>query len=520
MLTFDTATLNDHTMKQLSFDEASWIYNGLDCCVTFEIFDELSSQLSSEPSNVLDTYQFALDKQAPVMEMSMRGLRVDETSRQLALRDFKVLQASLMEKWDMLCEGVFGFKINHNSPPQLQHLFYKALGNKVVRKRNARGQMTPTVNRDALEKFRASFYSQIFANFVLALRDVGKKITFLSTAIDDDGRLRCSFNIAGTNTGRLASSMSDFGTGTNLQNVDTKLRFPFVADPKKILVNVDLEQADARNVGAIMHEVFHDELGYAEAGKYLDACESGDLHTQVCKMAWRSLPWHDDVKLNRPIADQIFYRDMSYRDMAKRLGHGTNFLGKPHTMAMHTKTERSVIENFQTRYFEAFPSIPMWHDWTLEQISTLGYLTTLYGRRRYFFGRAKDPATHREAIAYSPQSMTAWQIDYGYLQLWKHMPEAELLVQVHDSIQFQVELRNLDRLMPKAMKLLECPLELSNGREFIVPLEAKVGWNWGDVAYGKNKQPIDNLKGLQVWKGSEQRQPPVYKKGRSLKDIL
>jgi len=60
--------------------------------------------------------------------------------------------------------------------------------------------------------------------------DLQKKIDILKTEIDKDGRIRTSYNIAGTNTGRLSSSFSEFGTGTNLQNIEESLRSMFVAD--------------------------------------------------------------------------------------------------------------------------------------------------------------------------------------------------------------------------------------------------------------------------------------------------
>jgi hypothetical protein len=121
-------------------------------------------------------------------------------------------------------------------------------------------------------------------------RDLGKSIGFLETAIDPDGRIRSDLKIAGTVTGRFASSITDFGTGTNLQNVTESLRSVFVADPGYKFANLDLEQGDSRNVGAICWNLFCDNPDWDErtAGAYLDACESGDLHTTVAKMAYKN----------------------------------------------------------------------------------------------------------------------------------------------------------------------------------------------------------------------------------------
>src|SRR5690606_34936415 len=138
--------------------------------------------------------------------------------------------------------------------------------------------------------------------------------------------------------------------------------------------------------GAICWNHFVEQRGEREAGAYLDACESGDLHTTVCRMAWQSLDWPADRKDWRAVADQIAYRNMSYRDLAKRLGHGTNFYGTPPTMARHTKVDRRAIEEFQRAYFAAFPVIGSydrnhnddnWHNRVRRAIKETASITTL-----------------------------------------------------------------------------------------------------------------------------------------------
>jgi len=516
MQIIDTATLTETSTRELSPDAVSNIYCGLDCAVTYEIRDTLKAQIETDLPCVQETYRNALAKQAPIMEMSMRGFLVDEGNRQISLRRMEADLASLEEGFNFILKEGLNHVMNWRSPMQLKAFFYNTLGLKPVKARNAQGEFTPTINREALEKLSVNFYAELFCNYILAMRDLAKQIGFLKTEIDEDNRIRCSFNIAGTNTGRLSSSMNEFGTGTNLQNVSRNLRFPFIADPKKIIVNVDLEQADSRNVGAIIWNLFVEDEGEERAGAYLDACESGDLHTTVARMAWPELKWSADRKEWRATADQLAYRDDSYRQLAKKLGHGTNYLGQPRTMARHTKTETRLIEEFQARYFAAFPLIKRWHQWIVEQVTTYGFITTQFGRRRYFFDRADAASTHREATAYEPQSMTAHEIDMGYLNLWRNMPEAELLVQVHDSITLQVPYANLIDRMPRLLDLMRVELELKKSRLFTVPLDAKVGWNWGDVEYsdgkdGTPKRPIRNLHGLDKWKFNETRVPPSYK---------
>lgn len=517
MRLFNTAGLDRRLMRSLSADEASWIYNGLDCCVTFEVYEALEEELNASPDNVRYTYEMALAKQAPILEMSMRGLRVDEEARQNSVQKLQAVLDELDRKFQRIMVEVFETPINWSSPVQLKTLFYGCLGIKEIRKRNAKGQFVATVDEDALNRLCLHFYAQPLARFILAMRELSKKITTLKTEIDSDGRLRANFNIAGTNTGRLSSSSNDFGTGTNLQNQDNTIRYPYVADARRVLVNIDLEQADARNVGAIIWHLFHESRGTDEAARFLDACESGDLHTRVCSMVWTELDWTGDLKADREVAEQPAYRAMSYRDLAKRLGHGTNYLGTPRTMAKHTHTDSGLIQNFQNRYFAAFPLIQEWHKWVIEQIKTVGYITTLYGRRRHFFGRGDDASTHRKAVAYGPQSMTGHQIDMGLLNLWRHMPEAELLVQVHDSILFQVPWHNHQSYVERALELLRYERDIGGGRSFYVPLEAQVGWNWGKASFDKSGRIVDNPHGLVKWSGPDRRDPPVSKR---LKDYL
>lgn len=494
-----TDTLEQNT--KLTQNEKDWVYNGLDVCVTFEIVNTLLDQLDGVTSG---TYSQSLALQGPILEMSLRGLRVDRARRDEVLQQYR---SDIKHVGDQLTEIIrdgIGLDLNWRSPTQLKKLFYEVLSLPVTRKRNANGIMAPTVNRDALENLSNYLIAEPICLHLLFLRDCDKKRQFLETEIDSDGRMRSSFNIAGTNTGRLASSFSPEGTGTNLQNVDRELRSVFIADPGMKFGNLDLEQADARNVGALCWNYFVEAHGEQLAGRYLDACESGDLHTATCKLAWTSLAWPGDAKGDRAIADQLAYRQDSYRQLAKKLGHGTNYYGTPRTMAKHTKTAVKLIEDFQQRYFSGFPCIGLWHSEVKRMLKEESAITTLFGRRRYFWGRPSEDSTIREAIAYAPQSMTADEINIGMLNLYR-TNRVQLLVQVHDSLLFQYPEDEEDEIIPLALQCLRAPLVLKRDREFAVPVDAKIGWNWGDTITDKTGNTIGNEDGLAKWKGHDKR---------------
>jgi DNA polymerase-1 len=496
---YDTSQLSDEVLATLPHNHVYWLYNGYDCGVTYEIRDKLHALLDDTTRH---TYQVALDLQAPYLEMMLRGVRLEHSHIKKVLAENEEKMARLEEILRRYCVEGLGLPTTFNwrSPLQLKNFFYGVLGLKEVKKRNAQGIYAAAVDRETLEHLTDYYIAEPFVNVVLALRDLGKASGFLRTPLDADQRLRCNFNIAGTNTGRLSSSFSDMGTGTNLQNVDRNLKYTFVPDPGKVFVNIDLEQADSRGVGALCWNLFHESHGPEFAGAYLDACESGDLHTTVCRMGWTDLEWGEDPKGWRAIADQIAYRTYSYRDLSKKLGHGTNYYGQPPTMAKHSKIPVEEIVNFQRKYFGAFPCIPEWHKATIEQLQTKGYLTSLFGRRRYFFNRLTDQSTINAAIAYCPQSMTGDAINVGVMNLWRD-GNYELLIQVHDSILFQIDQTRISELVPRALTLLRADVPLVAGRPFHIPVEAKVGWNWGDKS-------DDNFFGLAKWRGEETRSPP------------
>lgn len=504
-----TADLTPEIIKAMPHCDVEWIYNGLDCAVTHEINSVIKPYHDNVSNN---TYAFSLALQAPILEMSMRGVKVDTGRRAQVLTQFKILMARLQDQLNTILKDGIGVELSWRSPAQLKTLLYDVMQLPSVKKRNAEGVYVPTVNREALEQLSIHYFAEPICSHILALRDLEKKRQFLETQLDRDGRIRTSYNIAGTNSGRLSSSESAFGTGTNLQNVDRSLRSVFIADEGMKFCNIDLEQGDARNVGAICWNLFaHEDERMAAA--YLDACESGDLHTAVCRMAWTELPWTGEPKADRMVAEQLAYRQDTYRQLAKKLGHGTNYYGTPFTMAKHTKVARQQIESFQERYFGAFSAIgtydrnktkPCWHNNVRTGLATTGTITTLLGRRRRFWGRPDDDQTLREAIAYEPQSLTADEIDTALLTLWRS-EKVQLLLQVHDSILFQYPTHLEQEIVPWAIAASRVPIELTKGRTFVVPTEAKVGFNWGD--WDAN----DNPYGMKKWSGDDDRKQPKYK---------
>lgn len=501
MKIIDTSLLTQESLPLLSPTEREWVYNGLDTCVTLEVFQNIYPQLDSLAGAV---YSFSRELQAPALEINMRGLLVDLEERDKLCREYErqiaVVEAQLVR---LIKEGIgWDGLTKWNSPGQIGTLLYDVMGLPEQKQKGKR-----TTNRDSLEKIASQYFdAEPIINRVLFLRDKIKKVQVLRTRIDPDGRLRTSVNIAGTDTGRFSSSFSEFGSsGGNLQNIEEALRRIFIADKGMKFAYIDKEQAESRAVGAICWNLFR-------LSNYLDACESGDLHTTVAKLAWKSLPWTGELKADREIAEQPFYRQHSRRHMSKVLGHGTNYDGQPFTMRQHTKIDLDVIKEFQGLYLhEAFPEIPMWHDWTRKTLWSDGFLINLLGRRRRFFGRRNEPETQRKSIAYNPQGSVADILNRDMLAVWR-LNIVQLMLQIHDAILIQYPEEREDEIIPQVLTAMTTKVPLEAGRELLIPNDVKVGWNWGnyvDKPFDKNGKPnpgYPNMDGLKKYNGSDPRQ--------------
>lgn len=511
MTLINTAELKPHSLNP---SDNLQVYNGLDCAVTLEVFEELMLEFPKSPS----IYSFERAMQGPYLEIMQRGFRVDSSARRKAAEELHGRIDALQITLDTMARGFWQRPLNPRSPAQLKDFFYKHMQLPEVWI-SQKGEKKLSTNREALEKLEVYLHARPFIACILAIRELAKQLEVFETEIDSDGRFRTSYNIAGTETGRPSSSGNAFGTGGNAQNIALQLRWPFIADSGYRIGVVDLEQVEARDVGFFCGCLFNQ-------WRFLDACESGDLHTNNSKLVWPELRWTGNPKLDRALADQNFYREFSYRDMSKRGGHLSNYYGIAWTMARSLKIPAAVAEEFQARYIRgrapdpkrglpriepAYPEISEWWGWTGVQLQQKGHITTPFGRKRNFFGRAGDDTTLREAIAFLPQSTTADRMNLGMWRVWRYMPEVQLLAQTYDSITFQY----LDKgpnyeadILQKVLKLVRVELVAPNGRKYSVPGEAKVGYNWGarvdmaDQAKARaegRKIPRLNLEGLIKW---------------------
>jgi DNA polymerase I-like protein with 3'-5' exonuclease and polymerase domains len=284
---------------------------------------------------------------------------------------------------------------------------------------------------------------------------------------------------------------------TNLQNISDEMRRIFVPDKGKKFAQLDLAQAESRLVA-------HLALPFGK--NYLEACNSGDLHTTVTKLIWKDLDWTSAPA--KEIAKRKFYRDFSYRDMAKRGGHATNYGASSSTVAMHLKIPAEQARIFQNGYLGAFSELNKWHNSVKMRLVNGRTITTSLGRRCQFLGRPWDNETIKSAIAYEPQSTIGDLLNEGLYRVWKQFDlcwgtsgRLELVSQVHDSILFQYAPEDESSLLPLVRDTLQVVIPI-NGEDCKIGVDIQVGWNW-------SKHSPANPFGLKDWNGSDDRTAPA-----------
>jgi DNA polymerase I - 3''-5'' exonuclease and polymerase domains len=167
---------------------------------------------------------------------------------------------------------------------------------------------------------------------------------------------------------------------------------------------------------------------------------------------------------------------------------------------MHLKLPIKTCEEFQDGYFAAFPELAEWHLEVIARIQREGVIVTRMGRERRFWGRPDDAVTHREAIAYEPQSLVGDVMNEGLIQvqewLMKECREARTFIgrsgklipftpsntdmraQVHDAGVFLVPIDGVDFLAKQIQTRLSVPVDFGSMGKMVIPSDVMVGRRW------------------------------------------
>ena len=308
---------------------------------------------------------------------------------------------------------------------------------------------------------------------IIVAKGTSKQLGFLRSELSPSGRMMYSANVGAAWTARWSFSKNAYKIGTNVQNIAEKNRSIFIAGPGMKLGYFDLVQSDSRVVA-------YD----AEDEAYIAAHETGNVHVVAARIFWPDLDWTGDAAQDKKLAKSWplpWHPDLTYYDQSKKNQHALNFGLSPHGLAMHSHQPLAEAERSYDRYFEWAPRVNAWQRRIIAEVREAGVLTNPLGRRCQFFGMRDDPHTHKQALSFVPQSMTADVLNIALWRVWRDLDPAHvaLLAQVHDAILFQFLTCEEEAVTREVLARMEIKVPMRGGRTMVIPVEPSTGWNWG-----------------------------------------
>ena len=351
-----------------------------------------------------------------------------------------------------------GEEFNILSPKQLGHILFEKLGLPPIKKTKT-GYST---NAEVLEKLQ---YQHPIVSLVLEYRQLTKLnstyVEGLSKVIAPDGRIHTSFQNTVTATGRLSS------TEPNLQNIPVRtalgaeMRTMFVSRPGWVLVDADYSQIELR---LLAHMSGDEEM--------IRAFQDGvDIHTVTASQVFGVSP-------DRVTSDM--------RRAAKAVNFGIVYGISPFSLSQDIHVSVAQAKNYMEKYFAHYAGVRAYMDGVVEQGKSQGYVSTLYGRRRWLPELKSSNFNTRSfgervALNMPIQGTAADIIKLAMIRVENRLKQeglqAQLVLQVHDELIVECPQEEADTVA----KLLT--QEMEGVAQLAVPLtaEAKVGQTWAQA---------------------------------------
>ena len=386
-----------------------------------------------------------------LVDMETAGFLVDRK----ALAEFGEMLGRTMEETEQAIYDAAGARFNINSPKQLGVLLFDKL-------HLPHGKKTKTgwsTNAEVLEKLR---YDYPIVDSILRYRQYAKlRSTYvdgLLKVIDPDGRVRTSFQMTVTATGRLSS------TEPNLQNIPTRtelgsrLRAMFTAAPGCVLVDADYSQIELR--------LLADMAGDTEMR---DAFLSGaDFHTVTAARVFHLPPEQVTPELRR---------------RAKAVNFGVVYGISAFSLAQDIGVTVQEAKDYMERYFATYAGVRQYMTDVVAQAERDGFVETPMHRRRALPELKSSNHNLREfgkrvALNMPVQGAAADIIKIAMVRVHSRLREehlqARLLMQVHDELIVECPASERERVEHLLTE------EMSRAAELSVPLiaEAHSGQNW------------------------------------------
>lgn len=403
-------------------------------------------------------YEIEMPLIAVLLSMEIKGIKTDVSY----LKDFSLELDEKLKKLEKEIYDLAGEEFNINSPQQISKILFDKLQIEVKGLRKTPGGVIST-GASELEKLRGV---HPITDLILEYRESFKlKSTYvdaLPKMVASDGRIHTNYNQTGTSTGRLSS------LEPNLQNIPIRtdlgasIRKAFVADNGYELVSFDYSQIELRLASVI-----------AKDEKMMAAFNEGkDIHVITASEIF-----------NVPI-EKV---DDKMRRAAKTLNFGVLYGMSAKSFSETAKIDYADAKKFIKEYFNDFSGIANYIDSTVEQAKRLGYVQTLFGRRRYIPEILSNSwqikqAAERMAANMPIQGTAADIIKKAMLDVYEKLglekrEDVRLLLQIHDELVFEIRKDVVEKEGNKIKEIMENVIKLD------VPLEvgSEYGENLGEL---------------------------------------
>ena len=391
----------------------------------------------------------------PVLaEIEMTGVRIDTAS----LKETSAILTKRMLEIEERIYELAGEHFNIASPKQVGDILFGKM--KIIEKPKKTKTGQYVTSEEVLQTLKGKH--QIVAD-ILAHRGLKK---LLGTYIDalpklineHTGHIHTSFNQTVTATGRLSSS------DPNLQNIPVRgedgkeIRKAFIPEDGCLFFSADYSQIELR----VMAHLSGDE-------NMIEAFRSGhDIHAATA------------AKIYKRAIDEV---ERDQRTKAKRANFGIIYGITVFGLAERLEISRDEAKQLIEGYFESFPKVKEYMEKAKEEARQNGYVTTLFGRRRYLADINSANATvrgfaERNAINAPIQGTAADIIKVAMIRIHNRFKaeniRSKMILQVHDELNFSVYPEEREQVERIVMEEMEKAFQMQ------VPLVADSGWgaNW------------------------------------------
>lgn len=485
-------------------------YNALDSACMVQIRDAFWDDMTEQGFG--PAYQMTVDLLPVLTFMQTRGILVDMDAMLITKQEILNAAASKQEELNKLC----GRELNTNSSKDCQKYFYVELG---ITPYYNEGKVT--VDDAALQRLTRGTAKRPGLRQAKLVQDIRglQKLhgTYLDIEFDSDKRLRCSYNPRGTKFGRLSSSKTIFGTGTNQQNLPQEFKKFLVADPGYVLWEVDKRQAEWVVVAYLSQDA--NMMQVVEEGK--------DTHIHTASLMFNAEPElveHEgkivgmnsdpDVIAELREKDEVlrqltgnFPRTMSARQCGKKSNHGLNYDEGFAKFALINELEQNEGKRIVEMYHQIYPGIrATYYEDVKRKLSKDRALTNCFGRKVRFMD-AWGPDLWKAAYSMLPQSSVVDSLNQGMVRIYDDPDlcgnpgwNIDILAQVHDSILMQIPIEVIRGewfpfIKDKVFQMVSPELTY-HGRSFSIATDMKIGLNWGGYNKTTNSNGMRELKDL------------------------